>query len=277
MTFWPSYGYYGAKYVALNLELKKSNFEDFDFEYNTGIMGNKEEENVMSTKYQIRSGCECDESYFGYIETDDLRIICHDELFNSERNFYNFDSYYGRVHLICDVSIKIIELKSPFNFVLQVTLTVRKKQIDKIKDEPEFKRMFENDLFVDIEIKTSDDEILKASKSVLSSKSPVFFAMLTSDMQETKESTVNVPDFNSKIIKELLRFIYCEEVENIEEIDSELIFAAEKYQIDELKEMCIDSMITTLSIENVIETYAIADLVSKGNKLLEHCIHMIAW
>lgn len=127
----------------------------------------------------------------------------------------------------------------------------------------------------DFELLTSDHVIIKAHKAILAAHSPVFCTMLQTDMEEAKTGKVNIPDFDSKNMKELLRFIYCNEVENLTEIDRSLIFAAEKYQIEELKKVCIQSIIKSLTVENVIEALKMSELITKSELLLNASLNLI--
>lgn len=99
--------------------------------------------------------------------------------------------------------------------------------------------MFESETFSDFELISKDGKVLKAHKAVLASRSPVFFSMLNIDMEEAERGSVNVPDVDKKTLKELLRFIYCNEVEGLNEISRKLIFAAEKYELKSLKTLCM--------------------------------------
>jgi hypothetical protein len=84
-------------------------------------------------------------------------------------------------------------------------------------------------------------------------------------MKESGLNAIHVTDFDSITMRELLRFIYCEEVQD-------LIYAAEKYEVDGLKEICIDDLAANVSDKNVIETLIIADQISGSEKLVEKCI-----
>lgn len=147
----------------------------------------------------------------------------------------------------------------------------------KSKDEisSDYKKMFGDESFVDFELHMSDQKVLKTHKVVLAARSPVFYAMLKNDMQEAKEGSVNVPDFDSELMKEVLRYIYYNQVENLEEIAEKLIFAAEKYNIEGLKKMCIDHIITSLTTENLIKALIIADQISDSSKLFDECLSLI--
>lgn len=134
--------------------------------------------------------------------------------------------------------------------------------------------MFEDVVCTDFQLKTNDGKVLKAHKTILAARSQVFYAMLKPDTKEAKESSVDVPDFDSKVMRELLRFIYCCEVERVDEMAHNLVYAAEKYQIDELKEVCIESLICSLSIENALKSFVIADYIN-AEELTRECLDII--
>ena len=134
--------------------------------------------------------------------------------------------------------------------------------------------MFESSILADFELKMNDGEILMAHKSILAARSPVFRAMLTTGMKEASKNSVEVPDFDSKTVRELLRFIYCGELE-IPEVVTDLIFAAEKYEVSELKNICIDQILSELTEENVVETLIIADQVSGTGTIVAGCLKIV--
>lgn len=105
--------------------------------------------------------------------------------------------------------------------------------------------------------------------------SPIFYGMLTADMKESRSNVVKVPE-DSIVMKEVLRFIYTgDDAENLSSIANELVFAAEKYQLEDLKQMCFASIINTLSTENVLQALLATDLLTKSEKLKSKCIEMI--
>ena len=134
--------------------------------------------------------------------------------------------------------------------------------------------MLESSILADFELKMNDGETLMAHKSILAARSPVFRAMLTTKMKETAWNSVTVPDFCSKTMRELLRFIYCGEVD-IPDGVTDLIFAAEKYELLELKEICINRLISDRTDENVVETLIIADQVSDSERLTAACVKIV--
>lgn len=137
-------------------------------------------------------------------------------------------------------------------------------------------KMFLKDELKDCELHTSDGKVLKCHKSYLAALSKVFEAMFTTGMEEARTGIVDIQDCDSKTINQLLRFAYCLEIENIEDIAYDLIYAADKYQITELKEICIESLIASLSQENVLRSLMIAELISGTENLFDECLKVIS-
>lgn len=135
--------------------------------------------------------------------------------------------------------------------------------------------MFGDEIFSDFHIEANDGKILKTHKIVLAARCPVFFAMLTRpEMKEAREGSVKISDFDSKTLKELLRFIYSNQVEGLNEIARELFFAAEKYNLELLKKLCIESVISTLTVNNIAGAIEITK-VDGTEELYQACLDMI--
>lgn len=135
--------------------------------------------------------------------------------------------------------------------------------------------MFDNQILSDFRLKTKDGKILKAHKAILVARSPMFYAMLISNMQEPTEDFANISDYDSIIMKEVLRFIYYNDVEDLQGIAHDLVFAAEKYHVKYLKELCLDTLIASLSIENALKLLMIADRLSNASELFNESVKVI--
>jgi speckle-type POZ protein len=104
----------------------------------------------------------------------------------------------------------------------------------------------------------SDGVKVLASRIILGKFSPVFKAMLQSDMVEKESSELTVADIDSKTMQELINFMYTGRVEKIEAVAASLLYAAEKYQVLGLKSICSDQIKKTLTGENVWEALQLA-------------------
>lgn len=119
----------------------------------------------------------------------------------------------------------------------------------------------DNEAFKDVTFHV-DEEEYTAHKLILSFRSPVFAAMFKSNMSEKLTSAVEIKDMSAKVFRKMLRAIYTDKVDNLNESAVELYYAAEKYQLDHLKAMCINSLYENLSCKNVIKTLELADIFS---------------
>ncbi|XP_043479830.1 speckle-type POZ protein-like [Leptopilina heterotoma] len=120
-----------------------------------------------------------------------------------------------------------------------------------------------------------EDEEFTAHKIILASRSSVFAAMFKNKMTEELTSIVEIDDIRSSIFQQMLNFIYTDQVENLEESALELIDVAEKYQLENLKSMCINSLHDNLSLTTVSKTLEVADLYSIEN-LKNECFYLIS-
>ncbi|XP_051173127.1 speckle-type POZ protein homolog [Leptopilina boulardi] len=78
----------------------------------------------------------------------------------------------------------------------------------------------------------------KVHKAILSVRSPVFRAMFKQNLSEKTKNVINIPDIHPVAFNEMLRFIYTGNVKDLKNYSFEILEAADKYQIEELKEMC---------------------------------------
>lgn len=119
------------------------------------------------------------------------------------------------------------------------------------------------------------DKKIPAHSQVLSARSVVFASMFESDMLEKNSGRVEITDIDQNTFKMLLQFVYYGRVVCNEFYDwLKLIVASDKYSVTSLVKICDDHIVNNLSIENVIDVYITADLIS-ASVLKEKCIEFI--
>lgn len=111
-------------------------------------------------------------------------------------------------------------------------------------------------------------------KNILAARSPVFSAMFKNNMKERNEDQVIITDMTQAELEELLRFIYAAKLENLQKVSRGLLAAADKYHINDLKEICEDFICHDLTVENAIDTLEFADL-HEVHKLKEQVMKFI--
>ncbi|XP_062578644.1 BTB/POZ domain-containing protein 2-like [Saccostrea cucullata] len=133
--------------------------------------------------------------------------------------------------------------------------------------------MLKKEIHCDVTFRVGKEEkLIHAHKYVLASRSPVFDAMLYGDLAEAKE--IKIPDIESSAFHVLLRFLYCGDVDVTEDTVIGALYAAEKYDAEELKKaskLYLDQNITTETVCSIIES---AKLFNFEN-LTEKCMDFI--
>lgn len=98
-----------------------------------------------------------------------------------------------------------------------------------------------------------------AHKVVLAAHSPVFAKMLEHEMKEGATDEVTIPDVEPVVLKEMLTFMYTNRAPNIKDFAYPLLYAADKYQVDQLVTQCEHTLSCNLSVENSVEYLLLAD------------------
>ncbi|KAI6204360.1 hypothetical protein M3Y94_00665200 [Aphelenchoides besseyi] len=97
----------------------------------------------------------------------------------------------------------------------------------------EIASLFNDINFSDIKIEV-ENRTFYVSKAIVSAKSSVFRSMFSNSMDEQKTEIVKINDFKAPIIETLLNFIYTDEVNNLNEIASDLLPVAKHYKVKSL-------------------------------------------
>ena len=120
-------------------------------------------------------------------------------------------------------------------------------------------------------------------KIVLASCSPVFKAMMKSDMKEKRNDETNLDIFSLNTVQKLVEFFYKKQIPSsvrVEEIlgeatdYAELLHAADYLQVPLLKNICEFSLLNKMTLKSAIQYYKVAKLynaetlMEKSRKLI---------
>lgn len=128
----------------------------------------------------------------------------------------------------------------------------------------DFESLLQDGTFSDVRL-VADKTEFKVHKAILTTRSNVFFAMFNHGMKEKTDNLVEIEDIDSEVFRELLRYIYVGKVENLEIVVKELLVAADRYGLLELKRLCIKHLCNTLDINNAAKFLMFADLYGAKN------------
>ncbi|GIY38829.1 speckle-type POZ protein [Caerostris extrusa] len=120
--------------------------------------------------------------------------------------------------------------------------------------------MLHENVLCDVKLRTRA-ETFPAHWFILSARSPVFRAMLQSDMKEKAQDSIDIEDVDADTVRRMLLYMYSDACEDLQwESASQLYAAADKYQILSLKEECSSFLMSNLDTANACDALMIADL-----------------
>lgn len=139
----------------------------------------------------------------------------------------------------------------------------------------DYQRLFRDDLLTDFTIRVGGREI-KAHRAILAARSPVFQAMLMHELtNETKSGVLEICDLDYEVVYELIYYIYCGRCQKeIGDIATDLLIAADKYRLVELKNHCEKFLVENLANENVCQLLILGDLYN-AERLQERAVQFI--
>lgn len=115
-----------------------------------------------------------------------------------------------------------------------------------------YSRMFKDDTLKDVKF-LIDKETVAAHKFVLMTRSEVFSAMFTHDTQDKNKGLIRIEDTDVKIFKTFLKYLYTDEIEDIEETVDDLLVLADKYYVNDLKVKCEEYISDHLDENNSVD------------------------
>ncbi|GBN73887.1 Speckle-type POZ protein-like A [Araneus ventricosus] len=114
--------------------------------------------------------------------------------------------------------------------------------------------------FADVNLKCGNVSF-SAHKNILSVRSPVFAAMFTTEMKEKRENKVDISDISPHVLKTMLTYIYTGKTGELSvQSAGELLFAADMYQLQDLKRVCSDYLKSCVSVQNVLNSLVLGYL-----------------
>jgi speckle-type POZ protein len=121
------------------------------------------------------------------------------------------------------------------------------------------------------------NERIGAHSAIVVSGSPVICAMLEEDkFKEGRTKEVEIEDIEPSVFKEMLRYLYTGRAPKLDEDDmtEPLFLAADKYQIEALKDLCEQSLISKLDDLSIVHYLVLAHLHSAPQLLEESLMFM---
>uniref|UniRef100_A0A0N5B3Y0 BTB domain-containing protein n=1 Tax=Strongyloides papillosus TaxID=174720 RepID=A0A0N5B3Y0_STREA len=245
-----SKGYVSVFLVLLKADKAKAKFK-------LSILNNKgEEKNVYTEKNII--------DFVTNGSWGSLKFVKKDFLLNESNGLLVND----KLTIFCEAEIIEIKSENHDNSRSSLNVTIPQSQLSL-----NYGNMFNSSLFTDSTIKVGSTQI-KVHKAVLAARSSSFHDIFNCNLRESRADVIEIEDFRVEVVKEMLRYIYTDEVSDIRNMASELFVIAVKYKLDRLKAISEHYMCNTLTFENVFERFSLSETYSTET-LKESCKEFI--
>ncbi|XP_057334007.1 speckle-type POZ protein-like [Microplitis mediator] len=190
----------------------------------------------------------------------------HDRFFEINKMLKNRNEYLSdnMVTLCVDLVVYDNETSSLIESEFKLS---KRRIVDDLEE------LFDSKLKSDVVLIVGDKKI-KTHKSILIARSPVLAAMFMHNTVENKNNEINIIDIKAEIIEKMLKFIYTDKVENIDDDAEYLLEVADKYQVQMLKELCEKSLSKSVTTENAVKIMILADR-HNAKQLLKFVIDFI--
>ena len=114
-------------------------------------------------------------------------------------------------------------------------------------------------MFADLRLVCGQEGVeILCHTNILAARSPVFCAMFQHDTAEARKKQVTVTDLEPQVVRDMLHYIYTGEVKR-SGCEEELLAAADKYSLLELKSMCETALCKETMVDNVLQRLVLAD------------------
>ncbi|CAL1282512.1 unnamed protein product [Larinioides sclopetarius] len=139
--------------------------------------------------------------------------------------------------------------------VKEITTNRLTRDIDPGKKlREDLKTMLENSVNSDVSLQVGNERI-PVHWSILCSRSPYFKEMFDSGMQERVQNSVIIADSSLGTVQKLIQFLYTADFVQGDDLQElfDLYYAADKYEVVDLRTLCGHKILSNATIDNVCE------------------------
>ena len=216
---------------------------------------------LIDKRSSIRKGKRSDQQTFPKAQRAGVRIadfISHLELREKPDDLIPEDT----LTIMCELTIKNVGVSlvgSDSKSKSRILVPAGNESKSNKKYMRDMEEVFKIGKFMDVTIVCQGKEF-PCHKAILAGRSQVFEAMFSPNFKEGIENKVEVVDVAADVLEKILRFIYRGDIWDLKEGAADILVAAEKYALVDLKEMCEESLGVHMTVGNVLDMVELADL-----------------
>lgn len=247
-------------FVSLFLQLESCDQDNVKVKYKFCILNNKRSkthEMGSDTDRLFTPGCD-----WGFRE-----FVSRDTLFDESNNLLPDN----KLTIYCEIDVNR-RTTNIFNENIMAPPKLADNQSKIIED---IEGLMKSKKFCDVSLVVGDKKF-HAHKTILAARSTTLCTKFEQSLQDKKVTVLEINNFDQKVVKEMLRYIYTGKVEDLNKVAKEILPAANEYALEGLKNMCENVMSKNLNLDNVVEMLTVADTYSAYNLKKEAIDFIIA-
>uniref|UniRef100_A0A0K0FG82 Speckle-type POZ protein (inferred by orthology to a human protein) n=1 Tax=Strongyloides venezuelensis TaxID=75913 RepID=A0A0K0FG82_STRVS len=137
----------------------------------------------------------------------------------------------------------------------------------------DFEKMLQTSKFRDCVIKVKDSEI-NTHRSILAGRSGTFDSILAGKQKESTPIVIEINDFSLEAVKAMIKYLYTDKLPEMDDMACEMLAIGNEYLLNELKSKAEESLINSLSKDNVCDHLVLSESNS-AEVLQEWCLRFI--
>jgi len=198
------------------------------------------------------------------------KFIQFEELQNEEKGYLKGD----RLKLHCEVKYVVAKNLRPVHTSKGKATFKPENRVEEGMERLDVDQLWrDRKLYSDVTIVCQEHEI-PANRVLLATRSEVFRAMFAHSTLEASSGRIEITDVDAVVFEQLLAYIYTGFSPNVDALAEELLIAANKYALEELKTDCVRVLESHLSMDNVLEMLKLGDR-HEASKLKEAAINFL--
>jgi len=226
-------------------------------------MGNRTNTKTIDKEYKVLNHA------FGY-----SKFIKHQWLLSPEKMLLPDD----KLTLLCSITIagkNIVSSGATRPLDRPTTSEMEAKNFRKLSSDLSTLLASPNQMFSDMSLICGESRVeIRCHTNILAARSPVFLAMLSHDTSEAQNKTIIMTDIEPDVANMMLHYMYTG-LTHFEGNEEDLLAAADKYSLLELKDSCEEILCNKTNIDSVLAMLVLADR-HEASKLKDVCVkHLI--
>jgi hypothetical protein len=145
--------------------------------------------------------------------------------------------------------------KQGFAIICCEVMRIKPKNDHDLKFRDKYYEFYQQGISDNCSLQVEDKDYV-VPKNYLMASSQMFERMLTTEGEES--NTIKLTDVRPEIVVNFIKYLHTGKMDNLNELAEETFIFADRYEIEDIKSLCIQSLAETFSKENITHRFHLA-------------------